>query len=60
MFDAEDEFAIEYKDIISPEEIHKWHQDLIEIDILNKSTLEKKEYLLDVFVFLFNLTNISW
>jgi len=41
VFDTEDEFAIEYKDIISPEEIHKWHQDLIEIDILNKSTLEK-------------------
>ena len=41
VFDTEGEFAIEYKDIISPEEIHKWHQDLIEIDSLNKSTLEK-------------------
>ena len=41
MFDTEDEFAVEYKNIISPEEIQKWHQDLIEIDSLNKSTLEK-------------------
>ena len=41
VFDTEDEFAVEYKNIISPEEIQKWHQDLIEIDSLNKSTLEK-------------------
>ena len=41
MFDSEDEFAIEYKKIISPEEIEKWHQDLIDIDSFNKSTLEK-------------------
>ena len=41
VFDTEDEFSIEYKNIISPEEIQKWHQDLIEIDSFNKSTLEK-------------------
>jgi phosphohistidine swiveling domain-containing protein len=41
VFDTEDEFAFEYKNIISPKEIEKWHRDLIEIDSFNKSTLEK-------------------
>ena len=41
VFDTEDEFAVEYKNIISPGEIQKWHQDLIKIDRFNKSTLEK-------------------
>ena len=41
VFDTEREFSNEYKNIISSEEIQKWHQDLVDIDSFNKSTLEK-------------------
>ncbi|MDC3033361.1 PEP-utilizing enzyme [Acidimicrobiaceae bacterium] len=50
VFDTVEEFSKEYKDIISPSEIIKWHNDLIQIDTQNKSTLEKnKKIILSTF-----------
>ena len=43
VFDTVEEFSKEYKNIISPSEIIKWHNDLIQIDTQNKSTLEKNK-----------------
>ena len=50
VFDTVEEFSKEYKNIISPSEIIKWHNDLIQIDTKNKSTLEKnKKIILSTF-----------
>ena len=50
VFDTVEEFSKEYKNIISPSEIIKWHNDLIQIDTHNKSTLEKnKKIILSTF-----------
>jgi len=50
VFDTVEEFSKEYKNIISPSEIIKWHNDLIQIDTQNKSTLEKnKKIILSTF-----------
>ena len=50
VFDTVEEFSKEYKNIISPSEIIKWHNDLIQIDTQNKSTLEKnKKIILNTF-----------
>ncbi len=50
VFDTVEEFSKEYKNIISPREIIKWHNDLIQIDTHNKSTLEKnKKIILSTF-----------
>ena len=50
VFDTVEEFSKEYKNIISPSEIIKWHNDLIQIDTQNKFTLEKnKEIILSTF-----------
>ncbi len=50
VFDTVEEFSKEYKNIISPSEIIKWHNDLIQIDSQNKSTLEKnKKIILSTF-----------
>ena len=43
VFDTVEEFSKEYKNIISPSEIIKWHNDLIQIDTQNKYTLEKNK-----------------
>ncbi len=51
VFDTVEEFSKEYKNIISPSEIIKWHNDLIQIDTQNKSTLEKnKKIILSTFL----------
>ena len=50
VFDTVEEFSKEYKNIISPSEIIKWHNDLIQIDTQNKFTLEKnKKIILSTF-----------
>ena len=50
VFDTVEEFSKEYKNIISPSEIIKWHNDLIQIDTQNKYTLEKnKKIILSTF-----------
>ena len=50
VFDTVEEFSKEYKNIISPSEIINWHNDLIQIDTQNKSTLEKnKKIILSTF-----------
>ena len=50
VFDTVEEFSKEYKNIISPSEIIKWHNDLIQINTQNKSTLEKnKKIILSTF-----------
>ena len=50
VLDTVEEFSKEYKNIISPSEIIKWHNDLIQIDTQNKSTLEKnKKIILSTF-----------
>ena len=50
VFDTVEEFSKEYKNIISPSEIIKWHNDLIQIDTKNKFTLEKnKKIILSTF-----------
>ena len=41
IFDTVEEFSQEYKNIIDPNEIIQWHNDLIQIDSQNKTTLEK-------------------
>ena len=50
VFDTVEEFSKEYKNIISPSEIIKWHNDLIQIDTQNKYTLQKnKKIILSTF-----------
>ena len=50
VLDTVEEFSKEYKNIISPSEIIKWHNDLIQINTQNKSTLEKnKKIILSTF-----------
>ncbi len=50
VFDTVEEFSKEYKNVISPSEVIKWHNDLIQIDTQNKSTLEKnKKIILSTF-----------
>ena len=50
VFDTVEEFSKEYKNIISPSEIFRWHNDLIQINTQNKTTLEKnKKIILSTF-----------
>ena len=50
VFDTVEEFSQEYYNIIDPNEIIQWHNDLIQIDTQNKSTLEKnKKIILNTF-----------
>ena len=49
-FETDEKFGEEYKNIIDRKEIIQWHQDLIEIDSFNTSTLHKNnEIILDAF-----------
>ena len=50
IFDTVEEFSKEYKNIIDPNEIIQWHNDLVQINTKNKSTLEKnKKIILSTF-----------
>ncbi len=50
VFDTVKEFSKEYKNIIDPNELIQWHNDLVQIDTKNKSTLEKnKKIILSTF-----------
>jgi len=50
IFDTVEEFSKEYKNIIDKNEIIQWHNDLVQIDSQNKTTLEKnKEIILRTF-----------
>ncbi|MDC3226763.1 PEP-utilizing enzyme [Acidimicrobiaceae bacterium] len=50
VFDTVEEFSKEYKNIIDPNEIIQWHNDLVQINTKNKSTLEKnKKIILSTF-----------
>ena len=50
IFDTVEEFSKEYKNIIDKNEIIQWHNDLVQIDSKNKTTLEKnKEIILRTF-----------
>ena len=43
IFDTVEEFSKEYKNIIDKNEIIQWHNDLVQIDSQNKTTLEKNK-----------------
>ena len=50
IFETDEKFGEEYKNIIDKKEIIQWHHDLIEIDSFNSSTLHKNnEIILDAF-----------
>lgn len=50
IFDTVEEFSKEYKNIIDKNEIIQWHNDLVQIDSQNKTTLRKnKEIILRTF-----------